>query len=220
MIYLQMQLAISVMMLTSIESSPAQAIPRGQSRPSLLRFYSTGKFYDFLPKNSTYPQVSPQSATTTTEPGTKGVSTESAFTRILICERIIDTDPVIQVFPTILETQGRPSLPPFPTSFIAPSVSLTSPLSTQTAWLPSVPANASNETNIATLLKVRSPLLIKMGVTDIFQPVASGAPPRQIPSRGDHPAPRLGIVREEYIIIVVLLTKIRVGPSKKSNIYE
>lgn len=207
-------------MLTSIQSSPAQAAPRRQSRNSFPRFHSTGNLYRFMPENSTYTQVPRQTATTTTEPGTKGVSTKSAFARISSSKRIIGTNPVNQVLHTTLETQGRPSLPPFPTSVIASPVSLTSPQSTQTAGSPKVPTNTSNESNIADPLKVRSPLLMKMGVTDIFQPVASGATPRQILSRGDHPAPRLGIVREEYLVIVLLLTKIRVGLSEISNTYK
>ncbi len=36
--------------------------------------------------------------------------------------------------------------------------------------------------------------LHKRGATDCFQPVATGALPSQITSRGDHPVPRHGIV--------------------------
>ncbi len=125
----------------------------------------------------------------------------------------------MQILHTILETQGRPSLLPFPTPFIAAPVSLLFFPSTRTEAVSKAPTKASNETGIAALLKVRSPLLMEMGTTDIFQPVATGAPPRQIPPREDHPVPRLGIVREEPLTNFSVVYE-RVGPSKKSNIYK
>lgn len=33
-----------------------------------------------------------------------------------------------------------------------------------------------------------------MAITDVFQPVATGPPPKQITARADHPLPKLGIV--------------------------
>lgn len=39
------------------------------------------------------------------------------------------------------------------------------------------------------------PLASSASSIDIFKPVATGPPPGQIQSRGDHPAPRIGIVR-------------------------
>ena len=39
-----------------------------------------------------------------------------------------------------------------------------------------------------------------MTVSDIFQPIATESPPSQVPSRGDHPVPRLGIVSRAFRI--------------------
>lgn len=52
--------------------------------------------------------------------------------------------------------------------------------------------------------------LDEMAPTDIFLPVATDAPPRQIPSRGDHPAPRLGIVSNDCCCQTIGLTHIQV----------
>ncbi|KAF2479242.1 glycosyl hydrolase family 81-domain-containing protein [Neohortaea acidophila] len=82
---------------------------------------------------------------------------------------------------TTLERSGNPSSQPFATK----PVSSTGTLSlVDTSTLGSIGPTAS--ANITGLQ-----------VNDIFQPIATNAPPPQISSRSDHPVPRLGIVPQQ-----------------------
>jgi endo-1,3(4)-beta-glucanase len=81
---------------------------------------------------------------------------------------------------TSLQTSGVTSLQPFPTFTTA-----TRPLSI---------------VDVSILISVK-PTLTKavtaLDANNIFQPIATDAPPSQIPSRGDHPVPRLNIERQQ-----------------------
>ncbi|KAI4280093.1 MAG: hypothetical protein L6R38_004730, partial [Xanthoria sp. 2 TBL-2021] len=81
---------------------------------------------------------------------------------------------------TALETDGRPSIQPFPTPSVPP------------VTIPTVFSVAAPPSNTSTGYSklVTSP---KINSTQVFRPVATTPPPRHIPSRGDHPAPRLNI---------------------------
>lgn len=148
-----------------------------------------------------------------------------------------------QIVDTTLETEGRPSLQPFPTSFVASQVLLTTHVSqsslpsTSRPWgsgpvphsslnssskarrsgvptshsslnstsRPSgtvvLPTRTANRTMPSWLPSGESgPDLHRRGATDCFQPVATSSIPHQISSRGDHPVPRLGIVRYKPVI--------------------
>lgn len=82
---------------------------------------------------------------------------------------------------TSLETSGNPSVAPFPTSFVNATSAL-SLISTATLSH-SGPTATANVTSIE--------------ATNIFQVIATDAPPSQIPQRGDHPVPRLGIQQQQ-----------------------
>ena len=86
-----------------------------------------------------------------------------------------------QTVQTSLETSGEPSKDPFPTL----SLKSTSSLSlVDTATLSSLgPTATANVTSIS--------------AGDIFQPIATDAPPPQVASRSDHPVPRLGIQQQQ-----------------------
>ena len=88
---------------------------------------------------------------------------------------------VSQTVQTTLETSGNPSAQPFPTISISSSGSLTL---VDTSTLGSVgPTATANVTALS--------------VSDIFQPIATDAPPSQISQRSDHPVPRLGIQEQQ-----------------------
>ncbi|KAK3711092.1 endo-1,3-beta glucanase [Vermiconidia calcicola] len=82
---------------------------------------------------------------------------------------------------TTLQTSGNPTDQPFPTVSFQSSVSLSL---IDTATLSSVgPTATANVTSIS--------------AENIFQPIATDAPPPQILSRSDHPVPRLGIQQQQ-----------------------
>ena len=74
MIFLFAQLIISIMMLTSIQFTPAQAGPRGHSEHISFAAHAKRNSSKSPFDNVTLFQVPPQIAAATTEPGTKGVS--------------------------------------------------------------------------------------------------------------------------------------------------
>lgn len=77
-----------------------------------------------------------------------------------------------------LNMDGRSSAIPFPTSVSAASVALSL---NDTAMM----------SNVGTTTK------LSLSVSDIFQPIATDAPPEQLSRRDDHPAPRKGIQPQE-----------------------
>ncbi|KAL8766185.1 MAG: hypothetical protein Q9209_006950 [Squamulea sp. 1 TL-2023] len=102
---------------------------------------------------------------------------------------------------TVLETDGRPSIQPFPTNSVPP-VSVPTVLPT---IVPSLYASSDGSTTYPKLvissqnnstrryLGRRAVGQAMIDQTEVFQPVATQPPPPLIPSRGDHPAPRLNI---------------------------
>ncbi|KAK5130160.1 hypothetical protein LTR08_002414 [Meristemomyces frigidus] len=81
---------------------------------------------------------------------------------------------------TSLETSGNPTIVPFPTS-ISNATSTLSLVSTETL-------GGAGPTATVQVTSIQA--------TDIFQPIATDAPPSQIPQRGDHPIPRLGVQQQ------------------------
>ena len=82
---------------------------------------------------------------------------------------------------TTLETSGEPSANPFPTVSLKSSTTLSL---VDTSTLGSIgPTATANVTSVS--------------ADDIFQPIATDAPPPQIASRSDHPVPRLGIQQQQ-----------------------
>ncbi|KUJ21739.1 glycoside hydrolase family 81 protein [Mollisia scopiformis] len=79
---------------------------------------------------------------------------------------------------TSLVTEGEPTLPPLL------STSISSPTSLLVLAAGATSSKPSSATN-------KSPLV--MGSQNIFQPIATNAPPSAIGTRPDHPVPRLGI---------------------------
>ena len=80
---------------------------------------------------------------------------------------------------TSLNMDGRSSAAPFPTDLAMSSVALT-----------------LNETVVMTAV-ASSTTKLSLSVTDIFQAIATDAPPEQLSRRSDHPAPRKGIQPQE-----------------------
>lgn len=76
---------------------------------------------------------------------------------------------------SLLETSGQASSLPFATS-ISNATSILSLVDTASFGLPTATS-----------------AITKLSASDIFVPIATGAPPSQIPRRSDHPVPRLGI---------------------------
>ncbi|KAL8658318.1 MAG: hypothetical protein Q9226_001098 [Calogaya cf. arnoldii] len=98
---------------------------------------------------------------------------------------------------TVLETDGRPSIQPFPTPSVPPVTIPTFSLvaapttNTSTGYLKLVTSPKTNSTR--QYLGRRAVGQAMIDQTEVFRPVATTPPPRHIPSRGDHPAPRLNI---------------------------
>ena len=82
---------------------------------------------------------------------------------------------------TSLETSGNPNSAPFATS-VASATSTLSLVSTATL-------SGVGPTATANVISIQA--------SDIFQPIATDAPPSQIPQRGDHPVARLGIQQQQ-----------------------
>ena len=111
-----------------------------------------------------------------------------------------------QIIITSLETQGRPSIEPFPI-YTPPPIILTTAFSQNISLIINsfqssivLPTEVANNISPSRLSQSRFPSskMDRRGATDCFQPVATGALPSQFPSRGDHPVPRLGIVSLKY----------------------
>jgi endo-1,3(4)-beta-glucanase len=79
---------------------------------------------------------------------------------------------------TSLDMDGRTSVAPFPTSLVTSSVVL-----------------SLNDTVV--LSNVGTTTKLSLSVSDIFQAIATDAPPAQLARRSDHPAPRKGIQPQE-----------------------
>ncbi|KAL9001355.1 MAG: hypothetical protein Q9169_000246 [Polycauliona sp. 2 TL-2023] len=98
---------------------------------------------------------------------------------------------------TVLETEGRPPVEPFPTPSI-PSVTIStaSSVDSSRSFIPtgySRLATSPGGNSTRRYLGRRALGQAMIDQTEVFQPIATQAPPRHIPSRGDHPAPRLNI---------------------------
>lgn len=100
-----------------------------------------------------------------------------------------------QIINTALETDGRPSLQPFPTASRSPVTLSTdsTPSNSPIISAKAVLTSKSNWTGRYHGRRAAEQAMIDQ--TEVFQPIATGPPPRSIPSRDDHPAPRLNIVR-------------------------
>ena len=88
---------------------------------------------------------------------------------------IMDNAPSTTQLPTSLNTDGRSSVIPFPTTMATSSVVLSL---TETVAIPDVSTTSTK---------------LSITVSDIFQPIATDEPPQQLSRRNDHPAPRKGI---------------------------
>ena len=140
------------------------------------------------------------------KPDTTGVM----LTTIFKFEQMRNKLTITQVIVTSLETEGNPSRLPFPTPYIP---ALTIQTHTQTNEYPV--NNQSSSNGAAYLAAYNSTLPIRSfesahgrrahahakmearAATDCFRPLASNSIPSEIPSRSDHPAPKLGIVRRQ-----------------------
>ena len=74
MIYLQIYRVIPMIMLTCLQFCSTQDIPKDRTRKSSTRAFATGNFSVPWIGNISIFQIPPKTASTTTEPGTKGVS--------------------------------------------------------------------------------------------------------------------------------------------------
>ncbi|KAL8927183.1 MAG: hypothetical protein Q9172_001507, partial [Xanthocarpia lactea] len=107
------------------------------------------------------------------------------------------SDAFNQIINTVLETDGRPSIQPFPSPSVPPvtvptALSATAPpLNTSTGYSKIVTSPKINSTY--RYLGRRAVKQAMIDQTEVFRPVATQPPPRHIPLRGDHPAPRLNI---------------------------
>ncbi|KAI4129135.1 MAG: hypothetical protein LQ338_002370 [Usnochroma carphineum] len=97
---------------------------------------------------------------------------------------------------TALETDGRPSLQPFPTPE-ARNVTISTVLPrSNTTHASHTPLISSEANSTVHSWRRRAAEQAMLDQTEVFQPLATGPPPSQIPSRGDHPAPRLKIAQQ------------------------
>lgn len=105
-------------------------------------------------------------------------STSEVQTATVSASSMMNNEGAATVVSTSLNMDGRSSVVPFPTTLAASSVAL-----------------SLNETvmmsNVGTTTK------LSLSVTDIFQAIATNAPPEQLSRRTDHPAPRTGIQPQE-----------------------
>lgn len=100
-----------------------------------------------------------------------------------------------QLLITVLETDGRPSIQPFPTPSVSRRMNSTVSCYRNTSTA-SVKPIASAKANITIhSFQRRAAEQAMIDHTEVFQAVATSPPPVQIPSRGDHPVRRLNIVR-------------------------
>lgn len=161
-------------------------------------------------KNTSTTQYPPTTTVQNTTPGTKGVSGFSfPSSGKYGCLHAFVTKwgaNMNQIIVTSLETQGRPSIEPFPT-YTPPPIILTTAFPRNLSLITDsfqssivVSSKVTNNSNVSTLSKSHLPSskMDRRGVIDCFQPVATGALPSQLPSRGDHPVQRLGIVSPTY----------------------
>lgn len=88
----------------------------------------------------------------------------------------------LQSLPTSLETAGRNTAQPFVTRSLA-------------SGIPSLSAAPGSAATPAAMVPHGPPAMNANAFVDPFVAIATTAVPAQITSRGDHPAPRLGIVR-------------------------
>ncbi|KAK5174070.1 endo-1,3-beta glucanase [Saxophila tyrrhenica] len=82
---------------------------------------------------------------------------------------------------TPLETSGNPTKQPFPSLSLNGSTSL----------------SLINTETLSGVGPTAKPHITSISAANIFQPIASDAPPAQIQSRADHPVPRLGIQQQQ-----------------------
>lgn len=110
-------------------------------------------------------------------------------------KKLLGTDQyAYQIINTALETEGRPSVQPFPTPSVSSIANLTI-LPTFNVSHASVKPIASSKSNFTIhSWNRRAANKAMVDQTNVFRPMATGAPPSQIPSRADHPVPRLNIV--------------------------
>lgn len=107
---------------------------------------------------------------------------------------------------------------PFPT-FVAISTLLIAPYSKPSLELLKTPY--PRKSDAANVFLVRDNTFGRMAPTDVFQPVATGPPPHQLPSRGGHPVPRLGIVSNAILVSLIFkLIKDEGGSTKLSPVYQ
>lgn len=102
--------------------------------------------------------------------------------KVLILAQFINTKP---------KTQGRVSNQPFSTLIPASTIQTINEFNPSSELPNSLILEGKSDINA---FIARNSMFDRMGSTNVFLPVATGPPPQQIPSRGDHPVPRLGIV--------------------------
>ncbi|KAL9061962.1 MAG: hypothetical protein Q9206_000148 [Seirophora lacunosa] len=97
---------------------------------------------------------------------------------------------------TVLEIDGRPSVQPFPTPSVSSIANLTifPTFNISHASIKPLASSRSNSTVHSWSRRAAGKAMVEQ--TDVFRPMATGAPPRQIPSRADHPVPRLNIAQQ------------------------
>lgn len=200
---------ILLFLLTWLQGHQVIALPTGNT----TRFFPTAKPSTILSQSiwkiTTTIQYPPTTILRNTTPGTIGVSGFSFHrpkTRVPSALLIPQGAYFDQIVITSLETQGRPSLQPFPT-YTPPPIVLTTAFSqnislTTSGSRSSIALYNTSRKHSSALWLPKSNLpsakMERRGATDCFQPVATGALPSQLPSRGDHPVPRLGIVGATY----------------------
>lgn len=191
-----MRFCVPVFLLTCSQEAQVTVLPTSNSR--ILTSTSTRTLLRSI-WDTTTTQYPPTTIVKNTTPGTIGVSG---------CSLRHPTNhgaKVKKIILTSLET-GNPSVQPFPT-YMPPPIILTTaffqPLSLITNSSQSsiaLPTKGTSNSSALPLSKsqLSSSKMERRGATDCFQPVATGALPSQLPSRGDHPVPRLGIVSYSY----------------------
>ncbi|KAI4139864.1 MAG: hypothetical protein LQ341_004055 [Variospora aurantia] len=104
--------------------------------------------------------------------------------------------PATGIINTALETEGRPSVQPFPTPSVSSIANLTILSTFNVSYASGKPLASSRSNFTIHSWNRRAANKAMVDQTDVFRPMATGAPPSQIPSRADHPVPRLNIAQQ------------------------
>jgi endo-1,3(4)-beta-glucanase len=177
----------TVISATSAASSSNTAVGDSDTRPSPV-FYSEPTSSSagqvtltatVLQNTATASASSVGTLTSVPDVSLSQLSTSAVQTAPSSSSSMMNNQGMSTLVSTSLNTDGRSSAAPFPTDLAISSLAL-----------------SLNETVVMTDVAT-STAKVSLSVSDIFQAIATDAPPEQLSRRSDHPAPRKGIQPQE-----------------------